>query len=128
MPKVPGAGQVSLLVLGFYQTGLGMLVGATGPVGAAVLMRRSKARDWLVVNTALYMCINHSLRLTAFFVLGFAFSPWWLLLCGLIGASVAGSWLGTRLRGRVPQINFQRWFKILVTLLAMRMIVMTVLL
>jgi uncharacterized membrane protein YfcA len=126
LPTVSGGGQISLLALGFYQTGLGMLVGATGPVGAAVLMKRSAVRDWLVVNTALYMTLNHSIRLAAFFAMGFAFFPWWQLLCGLVIASVLGSWVGTRLRSRVPQINFQRWFRVLVTLLALRMIAVTI--
>jgi len=66
LPTVRGAGQVSLALLGFYQTGLGMLAGATGPLGAAVLLRRSSARDWLVVNTAVYMGLNHLLRFIAF--------------------------------------------------------------
>lgn len=122
LPKVGGGGQLALALLGFYQTGLGMLAGATGPVGAAVLLRRQSGRDWLVVNTALYMSLNHLLRMLAFFALGFSFAPWWQLLLGMVCASVAGSWIGTRLRARVPQINFQRWFRLLVSLLAIRMI------
>ena len=37
-------------------------------------------------------------------------------------AVTAGSWVGTRLRSHVPQVDFQRLFKLLVTLLALRMI------
>ncbi|MCR9103997.1 MAG: sulfite exporter TauE/SafE family protein [Gammaproteobacteria bacterium] len=124
LPALPGAGQLSLLALGFYQTGLGMLAGATGPVGAAVLLRRCAARDWLVVNTALYMSLNHVMRLTAFFLLGFSFAPWWPLLAGMIVAGVAGSWVGTRLRARMPQRDFQRLFRWLVTGLALRLLLM----
>jgi uncharacterized protein len=127
LPLVKGGGQLALLFLGFYQTGLGMLVGATGPVGAAVLLKRNTARDWLVVNTALYMSLNHCLRLFAFVLIGFSFAPWWQLLCALVIASVVGSWVGTRLRKRIPEINFQRIFRILVTLLALRLIVLTLL-
>jgi uncharacterized membrane protein YfcA len=127
LPLVKGSGQLALMLLGFYQTGLGMLVGATGPVGAAVLLQRNKARDWLVVNTALYMSLNHCLRLVAFVAIGFSFATWWLLLCGLVFGSVAGSWVGTQLRARLPQMNFQRWFRILVTVLALRLVVITLL-
>ena len=42
---------------------------------------------------------------------------------GMILAGIAGSWVGTRLRPRIPQLDFQRWFKWLVTLLALRMLV-----
>jgi uncharacterized membrane protein YfcA len=40
----------------------------------------------------------------------------------MVAAGILGSWVGTRLRHRVPQRDFQRWFRILVTLLAARMI------
>ncbi|MEJ2532765.1 MAG: sulfite exporter TauE/SafE family protein [Halioglobus sp.] len=122
LPQLRGGGNAALALLGFYQTGLGMLAGATGPLGAAVLLRHSTARDWLVVNTAVYMSLNHALRVAAFALLGFSFAPWWPLLCALVAAVIAGSWVGTRLRRLVPQVDFERWFRVLVTLLALRMI------
>ena len=121
LPRVPGGGQLSLLLLGFYQTGLGMIAGATGPVGAAVLLRRNTDRDWLVVNTAVYMTLSHAARVMVFVVIGFSFAPWWELLSAMIVAGVCGSWVGTRLRGLVPQYNFQRLFRWMVTLLALRL-------
>ena len=122
LPKPVGGGRLSLAILGFYQTGLGMLAGATGPLGAAVLMQRNRQRDWLVVNTAVYMTINHLLRVVAFGLIGFSLAPWWQLLAAMIVAGILGSWVGTRLRHRVPELDFQRWFRVLVTLLAARMI------
>jgi len=127
LPKVPGGGQMSLAALGFYQTGLGMLAGATGPVGAAVLLQRNTGRDWLVVNTAVYMTLNHSLRLVAFLAIGFSFAPWWQLVSGMVVAGILGSWAGTYLRRFVPQVDFQRWFRWLVTVLAARMIALPLL-
>ena len=62
------------------------------------------------------------LVVVAFAALGFSFVQWWPLLLGMIAAVVAGSWVGTRLRDRIPQLDFQRWFRWLVTLLALRMI------
>jgi len=124
LPVVRGGGQLALALLGFCQTGLGMLAGATGPLGAAVLLQRNKERDWLVVNTAVYMTLNHALRVFAFFAIGFSFAPWWPLVAAMVAAGIAGSWVGTRLRHRVPQRNFHQWFRLLVTALAVRMIVM----
>ena len=120
--RVSGGGRLALVALGFYQTGIGMVAGATGPLGAAVLLRRSREKHWLVVNTAVYMSLNHCLRVAAFFVLGFSFYPWLSLLAGMVLAVIAGSWVGTRLRALIPQLDFQRWFKWLVSLLAARMI------
>ncbi len=122
LPGPTGAGLPALTLLGFYQTGLGMVAGATGPLGAAVLATRSRERDWLVVNTAVYMTINHALRLSAFVLLGFSLGAYWQLLFGMIAAVVAGSWIGTRLRSRIPQLDFQRAFRVLVSALALRMI------
>jgi uncharacterized protein len=127
LPVIRGGGQLALLLLGFYQTGLGMIVGATGPVGAAVLLRRNIERDWLVVNTAVYMSLNHVIRVVAFVAIGFSFSQWWILLGGMIAAGILGSWVGTRLRHLVPQLNFQRLFRWMVTLLALRMIALPLL-
>jgi uncharacterized membrane protein YfcA len=127
LPLVRGDGSWPMVLLGFYQTGIGMLIGASGPLGAAVLLQRNPQRDWLVVNTAVYMAIGHLLKMLAFALMGFAFIGYWQLLLGMILGVVAGSWLGTRLRRHVPEINFQLWFKVLVSLLATRMILITVL-
>ncbi|MEP5766607.1 MAG: sulfite exporter TauE/SafE family protein [Halieaceae bacterium] len=124
LPLVSGAGRWPLVLLGFYQTGIGMLIGASGPLGAALLSRRSSRRDWLVVNTAVYMSCNHLLKMLAFGLMGFAFSDYFLLLLGMVIGVVLGSWLGTWLRQFVPEINFQFWFRLLVTALALRMIVL----
>ncbi len=122
LPGIRGAGQLPLVLLGVYQTGIGMLVGASGPLGGAVLARRNPRRDWLVVNTAVYMSANHLLRVLAFAAMGFAFSQYGLLLLGMVAGVIVGSWLGTRLRQFIPELNFLLWFRLLVSLLALRMI------
>jgi uncharacterized membrane protein YfcA len=104
-----------------------MLIGATGPLGAALLSRRQQRRDWLVVNTAVYMSSSHLLKMLAFLAMGFAFSDFWLLLVGMVAGVIAGSWLGTRLRQFVPEGDFQLWFKLMVSVLALRMILMPLL-
>jgi len=126
LPHMRASGRGSLFLLGFYQTGLGMVVGATGPLGATVLSRIRRERDWLVVNTGVSMCINHAFRTAAFVLLGFSFQGLLPLLAGLALAVSAGSWLGTRLRWRIPAYDFSRWFRWLMTLLALRMIVLAI--
>lgn len=126
LPLVRGSGRWPLALLGFYQTGLGMLIGASGPLGAAVLANRSSRRDWLVVNTAVYMTANHLLRVLAFAMMGFAFAAYGWLLAGMIAGVILGSWLGTWLRQFVPELNFLLWFRLLVSLLALRMIALVV--
>ena len=77
------------------------------------------------MNTAVYMSSNHILRMLAFGFMGFAFSEYLWLLMGMVVGVIIGSWLGTRLRRYVPELNFQFWFKVLVSLLATRMILIT---
>lgn len=124
LPRPRGRGYWSLLILGCYQTGLGMVAGATGPLGAAVLSRYSRQRDWLVVNTSVYMGVSHLCKALAFGLLGFSLWPWWPLLLGMIVASVLGSWVGTRVRAMLPEADFLFVFRLLVTALAVRMIVL----
>ena len=57
--------------------------------------------------------------------MGFVFKDYLLLLLGMIAAVTLGSWVGTRLRRYVPERNFQFWFKILISLLALRMILIS---
>ena len=79
-----------------------------------------------MVNTAVYMSVNHALRAIVFGILGFSFAPWLWLILGMVAAGVMGSWVGTRLRARIPQQSFQRWFKWLISLLALRMVAISV--
>lgn len=113
--------RAALFFLGFYQTGLGMVAGATGPLGAAILAKIRIDRDWLVVNTGLYMTLNHGIRGMAFGLMGFTLGAWWLWVAVMSVATLLGSWLGTRLRSRVPQRNFVGLFRWVVTLLALRL-------
>lgn len=125
LSRLKMAGKGALVALGFYQTGLGMLAGATGPLGAAVLVRINAQRDWLVVNTGVYMVLNHFFRTLAFALLGFAFMPWWHEVLAMSIAMVPGAWIGTRLRYWLPQQNFARIFRWLISILALRMIALT---
>jgi uncharacterized membrane protein YfcA len=124
LPVPRGSGGLALALVGCYQTGLGMLAGATGPLGSAVLARYGSQRDGLVVNTAVYQSLGHGLRALAYLALGFSIAPWWPLVGAMVLASIAGSWLGTRLRQHLPQANFLRWFRVLVSVLALRMILL----
>jgi uncharacterized membrane protein YfcA len=122
IPTLRGQGRWPLALLGFYQTGIGMIVGASGPLGAALLAQRNTGKDWLVVNTAVYMSANHLLRMLAFGLMGFVFLEFAWLLSGLVAAVIIGSWVGNWLRQFVPEVDFRFWFRLLISVLALRMI------
>lgn len=113
------------VVIGMLQTGLSMIVGATGPMGQATLLRRGLNRDALVVTAALMMTFTHLIKITLFALLGFSFINHWEIIVGMSVAVILGALLGTHIRYKIPQELFRQGLKWLLTLLALRMIYIT---
>ena len=110
------------LSLGFVQAFLTLFVGATGPLNLPFLIRAGLTRDQLVVTAAAFMTSVHLVKIITFGLLGFAFTPYLGLMALMIIAVVAGSYAGTKLRHRTPEKLFLLGFKLLISLLAIRMI------
>lgn len=113
------------IVIGAIQTGLSLLVGATGPMSQAALMARQLKRDALVVSAALMTSCTHFIKILMFALLGFSFSSYWQLILGMSIAVTLGALLGTRIRYKVPEATFRIILKWALTLLALRMIYLT---
>jgi uncharacterized membrane protein YfcA len=111
------------LSLGFVQAFLTLFVGATGPLNQPFLMRAGLTRDQLVVTGAAFMTIVHLVKIITFGLLGFAFGPHLMLMALMVIAVISGSYTGTRLRHKTPEVLFRKAFKLLITLLAIRMII-----
>ena len=121
--KIPPRGE--FVTIGALQTGLSTIVGATGPLGQTALLRRGLQRDELVVTAALMMTFTHLVKIAIFTLLGFAFVAYWKIIFGMSLAVVAGAWIGTRIRRRIPEAWFRTGLRYLLTLLALRMIYVT---
>ena len=113
------------VVIGMLQTGLSMIVGATGPLGQASLLRHQLKRDALVVTAALMMTFTHLIKVALFGLLGFSFIAYWKIILGMSIGVIAGAFVGTQIRYRIPEERFRRILKWLLTLLAFRMIYIT---
>ena len=113
------------VIIGMLQTGLSMIVGATGPLGQASLLRHQLKRDTLVVTAALMMSFTHLIKIILFALLGFAFLAYWKIIVGMSVGVIAGAFLGTQIRYRIPEKQFRQALKWLLTLLALRMIYIT---
>ena len=114
------------LTIGFVQTGLGMMVGATGPLGQSTLLRKGLARDALVVTTAVLMTITHIVKITLFGLLGFSFFSYWKIIAGMSLGVILGAYIGTHLRYKVAETYFRPIVKWVLTLLALRIIYITI--
>ena len=109
--------------LGLVQAVLTLFVGATGPLNMPLLLREGLSRDQIVVTGSFLMTIVHLVKILTFGLLGFAFGPYLLLMAGMIAAVTAGSYVGTILRSRLSEPLFRHIFKLLITVLAVRMLI-----
>jgi uncharacterized membrane protein YfcA len=113
------------VLIGMLQTGLSMLVGATGPMGQASLLRHGLKRDALVVTGALMTTFTHLIKVVLFALLGFAFIDYWQLILGMTVGVIAGAFIGTHIRYRIDEKLFRLILRWALTLLALRMIYLT---
>ena len=99
-----------------------MFVGATGPFVASFITPERLERHAVVATHATCMSLQHTLKVIAVGFLGFAFLPWAPLLAAMIAAGFLGTMLGKRLLDRLPHHIFARAFKIILTVLALRLV------
>ena len=109
-------------VVGLVGSFCTMFVGATGPFVASFIRPERLERHAVVATHATCMTLQHTLKVVAFGFLGFAFLPWVPLLAVMIGAGFVGTVLGRRLLDRLPHRAFQQAFKIILTVLALRLL------
>ncbi len=111
--------------IGVVQTGLGTVGGVTGPLATASLIRRGCGRDQVVTTTAVQMSLTHLTKIIAFSAVGVSIAGYWLLIVAMSVGVVIGSWLGTHSRARLDERLFARITSFLLTVLAVRMIYIT---
>ncbi|SJN58147.1 sulfite exporter TauE/SafE family protein [Vibrio ruber] len=112
----------SYYVIGFLQTGLGLVVGATGPLALNVLTKQLKSKDEIIATSALFMTISHMAKIPVYLsVTASLFTELNLIIYMIIG-SILGSFLGTKLRLRTNNDKMIKIIKVLLTLFAIKMI------
>ncbi|NIM27873.1 MAG: TSUP family transporter [Gammaproteobacteria bacterium] len=116
---IPNRGFVVVGMLGSFCT---MFVGATGPFVASFISPDRLERHAVVATHGACMTLQHTLKVVAFGFLGFAFLPWAPLLVAMIGAGFVGTLIGRRVLDRLPHDVFARFFKVVLTLLALRLL------
>lgn len=115
----------SFYIIGFLQTGLGLVVGATGPLVLTVLTKHLKSREQIIATSALCMCVSHLAKIPVYLaVTEDLFQHIWVMIAMIVGA-ILGSFVSTKVKfsaGNDRSITVIKW---LVSLLALRMIVDT---
>lgn len=101
---------------------LTMFFGATGPFVATYVKSLNLPRHDHVATHAVFMTIQHGLKVIVFGLLGFAFSHWALLIAALIAAGFAGTYVGRLVLDRMTDHGFRKALNIVLVLISIRLI------
>lgn len=110
-------------LVGFLQSGLSVVVGATGPLTMTLLYKDYEDKNKVVATGAALMSITHILKIFVFMYFGFVFFDYLGIIIAMIVGAVAGSFAGTKLRHKIDGKKFAIVLKILLSALALKLIV-----
>jgi uncharacterized membrane protein YfcA len=116
------ANSKSLLIGGMVSTFLTMFVGATGPLVVATIRLFKLNRLALVATSAACLVLQHALKVLIFGLLGFAFSPYFLLILLMICSGLIGTVIGRQILIKTDEQRFQAWLNVILSVLALRLI------
>lgn len=111
------------LAVGAVTAFITMFVGATGPFLAPFLSaERLGDRQATVGTFAACMSLQHGLKVAAFGVAGFVYLPWLPFAVAMIATGFLGTLAGRAIVVRLPERAFRLGFRILLTVLALRIL------
>jgi len=113
----------SYYLIGFVQSGLSLIVGATGPIATTLLVKDYNDKHVVVSTAAALKSITHTLKVITFIFFGFVFFDYLGILVAMIIGAVIGSWTGTKLRDKIDGKKFILFLKVLLSLMAIKLIV-----
>jgi len=121
-PKFMQGGAATIGFGGAFSSLVGMFVGATGPLVAAIVAGKAPDRQGVVATHATAMTLQHGLKIIAFGFVGFAFEAWIGLLLAMIASGYLGTITGGKILHMMDESLFRKIFKYLLTGLALLML------
>ena len=112
----------SFYIVGALQTGLSLIVGATGPLTQNILLKKLNNKDQIIATGAIFMSISHLAKIAVFGMIGFQFREYYLILILMSLGAILGSYIGSKVRKKVDNQIYIRVIKYLLSLLAIKMI------
>ena len=109
-------------VVGALASFLSLFAGATGPLTAPFFLNSELKKEEFVPTKAACQTAVHLFKVAVYFSSGFLITPWLPQLAAVLPVVFIGSYLGKVLAGKIPEGHFRLLVKILITLLALRMI------
>jgi uncharacterized membrane protein YfcA len=110
-------------VLGTLTGAINVTIGAVGPLIAPFFLNLGLPRQGIIGTKAACQTLGHVAKLAVFGVTGFAFLQFAGPLALLAAAVVLGTWIGSRILGRVSETSFTWLYKGVLTLVALRLVV-----
>ncbi len=114
-------------VIGFLQTGVGLFVGAPGPMHMPLLMKKYGDNHVVVSTASLMVSFVHLIKVIMYVLMGFVFFDYWQVVLMMIVSAIIGSWVGTCLRHRLPMAWLKRALPWILTIIAVKIIIDNVL-
>ncbi|WP_438823450.1 sulfite exporter TauE/SafE family protein [Alteromonas sp. S167] len=121
-PKAQEMKPAGRVMAGFVTTLVSMFVGATGPLVAAFVHRNNYSKMQITGTFASCMTLQHGLKAFVFTFVGFSFVQWAGLIVAMVLSGAFGTYIGLKVLKRVPTQKFMVAFKLVVTLLAFRLL------
>lgn len=109
-------------LIGFVQMGVGLFVGAPGPLHMPLLLKNYDSATAVSVGSAM-MSFVHLGKLLVFIAAGFAFWAYWQVIVLMVVAASVGSYCGLKLRPYVPAHWLKKGLPWLLTLIAVNIII-----
>ncbi len=116
----PERGRFALL--GFGVTVLGVFVSATGTIVGPFVASASPDRRNHVATMSALMAITHIAKMGAFLWVGFTLGAYAPLISAMIATGILGNYAGERTLTRMKEDWFRTGFKLVMTVLALRLI------
>lgn len=124
LPKISHVGDETkrFALVGFGITFLGIFVSATGSLLASFVASAAPTRQNHAATMGALMICSHVTKIVAFGVLGIALSAYVPLLISMVASAALGNWVGSKMLDRMQEQMFRTVFKILLTILGLRLI------
>ncbi len=107
---------------GAVTSSLSLLVGATGPLVAALIARSEQDHRVVIATQGACTVLQHWGKVILFAVSGFSFASYIELIVVLCVATLFGSWLGKRVVLRLPQKMLKLALKAVVSMLGLKLL------
>jgi len=116
----------NFLPIGFISGLIGIFFGAIGPFIAPFFVRKDVIKEELVATKAACQSISHIIKISLFGFIGINIFAYWNVLLYLCLAVIVGTILGKKLLTKMSDVVFKRIFKVMLTIIALRIIILQV--